>query len=159
MGSQLRFGVFAMCCAGLASPAFAQLDTSALRATFGPPLNRETFHIPAGFDLVVDYGSGNQACKLEVPALMPADEKVEKVQNSAAMKERMYDFLAEVVPASMRGKELMRGATQMGLATVSWIEYENITISEFQHGDQPFSKDHTITVTFKSYDCQRAAGQ
>jgi hypothetical protein len=159
MGSQLRFGVFAMCCVGLALPAFAQLDTSALRAKFGSPLSRESFHIPAGFDLVVDYGPGNQACKLEVPALMPVDDKVEKVQNSAVMKQRMYSFLAEVVPASMRGKELMRGVTQMGLATISWIEYENIRISEFQHGDEAFSKDHTITVTFKSYDCKMAVGQ
>jgi hypothetical protein len=156
MGSQLRLGVFAMCCLGVASSAFAQLDTSALRAKFGSPLNRETFHIPAGFDLVVDYGAGNQVCKLEVPPLMPTDKKV---QNSAVMKQRMYDFLAEVVPASIRGKELMRGATQMGLATMSWIEYENITIGEFQHGDQAFSKDHTITVTFKSYGCQRPGGQ
>jgi hypothetical protein len=75
------------------------------------------------------------------------------------MKQRMYDFLAEVVPESMRGKELKRGATQMGLASMSWIEYENITIGEFQHGDQAFSKDHTITVTFKNYDCQRPGGQ
>jgi hypothetical protein len=156
MGSQLRFGVFATCCLGFASCAFAQLDTSALRAKFGSPLNRETFHISPGFDLVVDYGASNQACKLEVPGLMPTEEKV---QNSAVMKQRMYDFLAEVVPASMRGKELKRGATQMGLATMSWVEYEHITIGEFQHGDQAFSKDHTITVTFKSYDCQRAAGQ
>ncbi len=155
MGSQLRL-VFAMCCLGLALPAMAQLDSYALRAKFGLPLNRETFHIPPGFDLVVDYGASNQACKLEVPALMPTDERV---QNTAVMKQRMYDFLAEVAPASMRGKELMRGATQMGLATMSWIEYENITISEFQHGDQAFSKDHTIRVTFKSYDCQRASGQ
>jgi hypothetical protein len=156
MGSQLRLGVFAMCCLGFALPAFAQLDASALRAKFGLPLNRETFHIPAGFDLVVDYGPSNQACKLEVPALMPTNEKV---QNSAVMKQRMYDFLADVAPASIRGKELMRGATQMGLATMSWIEYENITIGECQHGDQAFSKDHTITVTFKSYDCQRSGGQ
>lgn len=79
------------------------LDTSALRAKFGSPLNRETFHIPPGFDLVVDYGPSNQVCRLEVPALMPIDEKVEKVQNSAVMEQRMYDFLAEVVPPSIRG--------------------------------------------------------
>jgi|HubBroStandDraft_1064217.scaffolds.fasta_scaffold39403_3 hypothetical protein len=158
MGSQLRLGVFTMCCLGFALPATAQLDSYALHAKFGPPLNRETFHIPAGFDLVVDYGPSNQVCKLEVPALMPIDEKVEKVENSAVMKQRMYDFLGELVSASMRGKELRRGAVQMGLASMSFIEYENITISEPQDGNQPFSKDHTITVTFKSYDCQRPSG-
>jgi hypothetical protein len=159
MGSQLRLGVFTMCCLGFASSAFAQLDSYALRAKFGSPLNRETFHIPAGFDLVADYGLGNQVCKLEVPALMPIDEKVEKVQNAAVMKQRMYDFLAEVVPASMRGKESGRGIVQMGALSMSFIEYEHITISEPQDANQPFRKDHTITVTFKSYDCQRPAGQ
>jgi hypothetical protein len=153
MGSQLRLGVFAMCCLGFASSAFAQLDTSALRAKFGSPLNRETFHIPAGFDLVVDYGSGNQVCELEVPALMPTDEKV---QNSAVMKQRMYDFLVEVVPASMRGKELGRMAQQMGTISLTSIDYEYVTVSELQGADQHHG---TITVRFKSYDCQRAAGQ
>src|SRR5271170_2377907 len=121
MGSQLLPGVFALCCVGFALPAFAQLDTSALQAKFGSPLHRETFRIPPGFDLVADYGESNQVCKLEVPALMPTDEKV---QNMDVMKQRMYAFLADLVPASIRGKELMRGVTQMGLASISWIEYE-----------------------------------
>jgi hypothetical protein len=155
MGSQLRLGVFAMCCLGFALPAFAQLDSATLRATFGSPLNRETFHIPPGFDLVVDYGVGRQVCKLEVPALMPTEEKV---QNSAVMTQRMYDFLADVVPASVRGKELRRFITTSGTISFSWVEYENITVGELRPAE-PFSKDHTITVTFKSYDCQRAVGQ
>ena len=154
MGSQLRPGVFAVCCVGFALPAFAQLDTSALRAKFGSPLNRETFHIPAGFDLVVDYGAGNQVCKLEVPALMPTDEKV---QNTAAMKQRMYDFLAEVVPASMRGKELRRMAQVSGTISLTSVDYEYVTISELQVGDH--HDRGTITLRFKNYDCQRPAGQ
>jgi hypothetical protein len=143
-----------MCCLGCALPAFAQLDTSALRAKFGSPLNRETFHIPAGFDLVVDYGPGNQACRLEVPALMPTDEKV---QNSAVMKQRMYDFLDELVPASMRGKELGRMGQQMGTISLVSVDYEQVTVSELQVADQ--HDRGTITLRFKSYDCQRAAGQ
>jgi hypothetical protein len=154
MGSQLRPGVFAMCCLALALPAMAQLDSPALRAKFGSPLNRETFHIPSGFDLVVDYGTGNQVCKLEVPALMPTDEKV---QRTAVMKQRMYDFLAELVPASIRGKELGRMAQVSGTISLSSIEYENITISELQVGDQ--HDRGTITLRFKNYDCERPAGQ
>jgi hypothetical protein len=154
MGSPLRLGMLAMCCSAFALPAMAQLDTSALRAKFGSPLNRETFHIPQGFDLVVDYGSGNQACKLEVPALMPTDEKV---QNSAVMKQRMYDFLAELAPASMRGKELGRMAQVSGIISLTSIDYEYVTISELQVGNQ--HDRGTITVRFKSYDCQRPAGQ
>src|SRR5256885_12283886 len=59
---------------------------------YGTPLNRENFHMPAGFDLVVDYGASNQVCKLHVPALMPTTEQV---SNAAVMKQRMYDFLGE----------------------------------------------------------------
>jgi len=132
----------------------AQQDSYALRAKFGPPLNRETFHIPPGFDLVVDYGAGNQACRMEVPALMPTDEKV---QNSAVMKQRMYDFLAEVAPASMRGKELGRMAQQMGTISLMSVDYEHVKVSELQVGNQ--HDRGTITVRFKSYDCQRPGGE
>lgn len=143
-----------MCCLAFALPAMAQLDSPALRAKFGYPLNRETFRTPSGFDLVVDYGTGNQVCKLEVPALMPTDEKV---QNSAVMKQGMYDFLPDVVPASMRGKELGRGMVQMGALSMWFIDYEYVSISEPQDANQ--HSHGTITVTFKNYDCQRPAGQ
>jgi hypothetical protein len=62
---------YLLCFLALALPASAQLDSAQLRVKFGAPLDRETFHIPAGFDLVVDYGVGHQVCKLQVPALMP----------------------------------------------------------------------------------------
>src|ERR1700693_5264971 len=112
MSSKLLSGIFAICCLGFTLPAAAQLDSSALRSKYGPPLNRETFHMPAGFDLIVDYDAANQACKMEVPALMPTNAKV---GNSQEMKKRMYDFLADVVPAAIRGKELARSAFMSGL--------------------------------------------
>ena len=46
----------------LTLPAFAQIDSAQLRDKFGAPLSRETFRVPLGFDLVVDYGAGNQVC-------------------------------------------------------------------------------------------------
>jgi hypothetical protein len=138
--------VLAICCLGFAIPSVAQLDSSGLRSKYGPPLNRETFHMPAGFDLVVDYDAANQVCKLEVPALMPTREGV---SNSLEMKKRMYDFLADLVPAAMRGKELGRFASMMGVISFSSIQYEYVTISELQHADQPFG-NNTITITFKA---------
>lgn len=63
-------------CFSSALPALAQLDSAGLRAKFGMPLNRETFHMPAGFDLLVDYGANGQACTLQVPALMPTTEGI-----------------------------------------------------------------------------------
>src|ERR1700733_10110979 len=105
-------------------PAVAQLDSVALRMKYGPPLNRETFQMSAGFDLVVDYGSSYQVCKLHVPLLMPSTEQV---SNAVAMKQRMYDFLGELVPNSMRGKELRRMASAMGAISLFLIEYEHVT--------------------------------
>ncbi|MGH7487588.1 MAG: hypothetical protein ACRD9L_23825 [Bryobacteraceae bacterium] len=146
MNSHLRFII---CCLLLALPAAAQLDSSALRVKYGSPLNRETFRLPQGFDLIVDYGAGNQVCQLQVPALMPTNEQVSR---AADMKQRMYDFLAELVPGSMRGKEIGRIFNAMGAISMSLIEYEHVNISESQHG-QPFDRDDTITVTFKTDGC------
>jgi hypothetical protein len=144
MPSQLPQGPFIICCFLLALPAFAQLDSPTLRAKYGPPLNRETFHVPPGFDLVVDYGAANQACTLKVPALMPTNEKVYRTSDQ---NQRMYDFLLDLVPISMRGKELRRMSMQMGLISVTVVDYEHIAVSE---------GNDAITVTFKSDDCQTA---
>jgi hypothetical protein len=62
-----------LCVLVLTLPASAQLDSTQLRAKFGPPLSREIFRVPPGFDLVADYGGDNQVCKLQVPALMPTE--------------------------------------------------------------------------------------
>jgi hypothetical protein len=146
MQSKLHLGLFALCCL----PAFAQIDSSALRAKFGAPLKRETFRMPAGFDLIVDYGTMGQVCKLEVPAVMPHENA--KVWNITVQKQRMYDFLADLVPAAMRGKEVMRLYEQFGLPSQMTTEYENVTVSEIQNDAEP--EDGTITIKFKNAGCQ-----
>jgi hypothetical protein len=154
MMSKLRLGLFALCCL----PVFAQLDSSALQTKFGQPLNREIYHMQAGFDLIVDYGISTRVCKLEVPALMPRNPAA-KVSDTTDLKQRMDDFLADLVPASERGKEIGRFAEQLGMKSLMTIEYENITVNEIQHGNEPESRDNTITVTFKGVSCQRPIGQ
>lgn len=156
MRSNLHTGLVVICCLGFALPAFAQFDSSALRTKYGAPLNREIFRMPSGFDLTVDYGANNQACRLEVPALMPTDEKV---SNTDAMKQRMYAFLAELVPASIRGKELNGRANVMSTISLVSVEYEHVIINELQHADQPFG-NNTIIVMFKDNPCPdvRSAG-
>ncbi len=133
-----------------ALPAMAQLESSGLRAKFGTPLNRETFHIPQGFDLVVDYGASGLACRLEVPALMPSNETV---SNELVMQQRMYAFLEQVVPASMRGNEKNRFHASTGVHSVSWTEYDNVVISEPQGSTNP--RDNTITLAFNRDECQK----
>jgi hypothetical protein len=145
MRSKLHLGLLVFCCL----PAFAQFDSSALRAKLGQPLNREVFHMPAGFDLIVDYGTTGQVCKLEVPAVMP--HETAKVWNITVQRQRMYDFLADLVPASVRGKQ-SGGLTEVfSLTSLSTVEYENVTVSEIQNGNQP---DNTITIRFKKAGCQ-----
>jgi hypothetical protein len=105
--------------------------------------------MPQGFDLVVDYAPDGQVCKMEVPALMPSNEKV---QNSSVTKQRMYEFLAALVPPSMRGKELGRQAVQMGAVSMSSVDYEQVIINESQNAGAPSGND-TITVRFKNANC------
>src|SRR5579864_854097 len=131
----LRVGVFAICFLALTLPAIAQLDSATLRAKYGSPLNRETYRMAEGFDLIVDYGARNQICRLQVPALVPSDEKVASADR---MKQRMYEFLAELVPAAIRGKELRRMTENMGMVSLSSVEYEHVAIRERQLGADPF---------------------
>ncbi len=140
----------AICCLGFALPAFAQLNSSGLRAKFGPPLSREIFHMPAGFDLTVDYGISTQVCKLEVPAMMPRDPA--KISNTTELRQRMYDFLADLVPASERGKEGRTLMEQLGLTSLMTTEYDNVTVREVENPNQPDSG--TITIRFKNAGCQ-----
>jgi hypothetical protein len=138
-----------LCALVLTLPAFAQIDSAQLRGKFGAPLSRETFYVPPGFHLVVDYGAGNQVCKLQVPALMPTDAT--KVQNTDDMKQKMHAFLAELVPDSTRGKELQRSMSQTGaFSGVGFDEYEHVTFVETYSGS-----NDTITATFKNAGCQQ----
>lgn len=140
--------LFGICCL----PAFAQLDSSTLRAKLGQPLNQETFHMPAGFDLIVDYGTGTTlVCKLQVPAVMPRDP-ASKVVNIKDQRQRMYDFLADLVPIAERGKGGGTMYFQSGLISMSTTEYDNISVSEVENDMQPESG--TITIRFKNAGCQ-----
>lgn len=153
MRAKRRLARLLVLCLSFALSAAAQVDSAALHAKLGTPLNRETFHMPAGFDLVVDYGANNQVCKLQVPALMPTTESV---ANATVMKQRMYDFLSELVPDSIRGKELTRGMIFFGSNSMIFIEYENVMVKELDFG--LFNHDNTITITFKRDDCRSSVG-
>jgi len=134
--------------------AFAQLDSLALRAKLGAPLHRETFHVAAGFDMIVDYASGGRVCKLEVPALMPVEDGA-KVSNSDVMRQKMYDFLAEIVPVTMRGLKGITMSQINGLVSMTTTEYENVRISEMRAGADPFAAGNAIRVAFKGESCDR----
>lgn len=148
------FHLFVMYCFGFGLPASAQLDSPALRAKFGPPLNREMFHVPAGFDLIVDYGPGHQVCTIQAPALMPAHEQVSSV---SSRKRQMSEFLWDLVPLSIRGKEVEQLIQMVNTLSDASIEYEHVVVSELQNANRPL--ENTIVVTFKNDECRVPPGQ
>jgi hypothetical protein len=146
---------FAFWCLIFALPAAAQLDSNTLRAKYGAPLSRETYHLPQGFDLTVDYGAANQVCKLEVPAEMPPQANASGPFNP---RQQMQDFLAELVPNSMRGKELGRLINYQGAVSDSVIQYEHVTMSEIRYANG-LARGQTITVMITNDGCHFRAGQ
>lgn len=138
---------------GFAFSGLAQMDASKfatdLRATYGPPLTRETFMIPAG-EMVVDYSTNGHVCRIQLPPVAP-DDRQPGVKSAKALD----DFLLKLVPPSLRGKELRKLYMAMGAPAASMIEYENVTISEvFQDRLRT-----GVTVTFKNESCAEKPAQ
>ena len=71
------------------------------------------------------------------------------------MRQRMRDFLAELVPASMRGIEVSRGLLALGALSLSFINYDRVTVTESFHGNEAFDNRDSITITFKGVDCEQ----
>jgi hypothetical protein len=137
----------ALGCLLLALPALAQLDSASLRAKFGAPLTRETYRLQQGFDLTVDYNAANQVCKLAVPAEMQLQPNASGPFNP---RKQMQDFLGDLVPDSMRGKDIRRFAGMTGASSaVSSTEYEHVTISQSHSG-----RNDTIAVIFHNGGCR-----
>jgi hypothetical protein len=129
-----------------ASSAFAQLDSFTLHAKYGAPLDRETFTIRPGIEMVVDYGPSRQVCRIQVPSGMHI---VDTVPPGAITKKEVDEVLAEVVPLSIRGKEVNRMSMTTGGHSMVAAEYEHVTIAESKNGDIGSG----ITVTFKDLSC------
>jgi hypothetical protein len=72
-----------------AASGFAQIDKSTLTAKYGPALNRETFMVRPGVELIANYGPPYQVCSMELPGTMP--------------KAQSDQILDELVPTAMRG--------------------------------------------------------
>jgi hypothetical protein len=140
--------LLAICVFGFAWSAFAQIDgarfASDLRARYGPPLARETFVARPGIEMIVDYATNGHVCRVQFPPVGPGRESGVKTGQA------VDDFLAELVPLAMRGKELRRLHTFMGAISMSSVEYENVTISESLQGQRRTG----MTVTFRDEECQ-----
>ena len=132
MNAKLNIGLLATFF-GFTLSAFAQVDgarfASDLRTKYGPPLARETFTVRTGIEMVVDHAANGHVCKIQLPPVGPGRDP------GVISTQAIDEFISELVPMTVRGKELRRWAEIFGLPSMSAVEYENVTIAEvFQGG-------------------------
>ena len=97
--------------------------------------------------MVVDYGPNRQVCRIQLPS---GDAMVGSVPASVVTKQQVDEILEEVVPSSIRGKEINHGLFAAKAATFSLTDYEHVSIGEVQVG----GTGKGITVTFKDPACR-----
>src|SRR3954463_2448415 len=102
-----KLSLFVVCCS-----AFAQMDTSTLRAKYGAPLARETFQVRPNIEAVVNYGTGHQVCKIDLPpgsyVNLPGFASAQDVDL----------VIEELIPTTARGKEVGAGVLHASRASV-----------------------------------------
>jgi hypothetical protein len=83
-------------------------------------------------------------CRVNLPPVGPSrDARVSTPQV-------IDEFIAGLVPMAMRGKELGRFVTVMGMISISTVEYENVSISETLQDRRRTG----LTVTFTKEMCR-----
>ena len=108
------------------SSAFAQIDASALRSKYGAPVDRETFTVRPGIEMVVDYGPNKQICRIHLPPVM--QREVNGTWEPRPLKQQIDEVLGEVAPPSMRGTEIDWTMTATPKTSISFGEFQHVTI-------------------------------
>ncbi len=119
-----------------------------MRGRYGPPLNRQTFEPKPGIEMIVDYAANGHVCAIQLPAVAP-----EKDQPNTTSRRGLEEFLTELLPVSLRGKEVGRMSQQMGTISISSVQYENVTISVMS----PIENRGSVTVSFRGESCGNQA--
>jgi hypothetical protein len=130
---------------------FFRIDEFALRAKYDPPMDRETFTVWPGIEMIVDFGPAKQVCRIHLPSGIDTGGNM---PDGVVSKLLIDNVLEEVVPSSTRGKALDQGIWAFGAALVpssSETKYEQVTISEFKIDGVGTG----ITVTFNYSGCPR----
>src|ERR1035441_9656142 len=131
MTAKVNFSLLAICGFGFALSAFAQIDSSRfasdLRAKYGPPLARETFTARPGMQMIVNYAANGHVCRIELPPVGPGREPGVKTGQA------VDDFLLELAPLTMRGKELQKFYQAMGALSMSSVEIGRASCRERAH--------------------------
>jgi hypothetical protein len=136
-----KLTLFVVCCS-----AFGQMDTSTLRAKYGEPIARETFQVRPNIEAVVNYGTGHQVCKIDLPPGSYVNPP------HGASQQEVDQVINELVPPSARGKEIGVGVLSLSRASLRLIRYEHVDISEPQDPDHP-GRRTGVTITFNRPDC------
>ena len=136
--------------AGFALSAFAQINgpgfASELRAKYGPPLAREIFIVQPDFEMVVDYAANGHVCRIQLPPVALGKEPGVKTTQA------VDDFRLELVPLTMRGKELGRMMAATGsVHSESIVRYESVTIAETLYSQRRAK----MTVMFGNEECRK----
>jgi hypothetical protein len=142
MTAKLTPNIQLIFCLGCASALFGQIDSYQLRAKYGPPLNRETFTISPGFEIIVDYGPDQQVCRLQLPASAPS-----------GTEQQVDDVLLELVPMSMRGKKIGSSHLASGAFSVTTTQYEHVLINEPHDASRPGGRTG-VNVIFNREECR-----
>jgi hypothetical protein len=118
------------------------MTAEVLRAKYGPPQG-STFTISPGFEIVVEYAPDGQIRRIDFPGTAP-----EATGTSAP--QRVDDVLLELIPMSMRGKEVSSGHRAIGSNSWKHTFYEQVAIMET--GDPWVSGQRlSVTVFFTAY--------
>ena len=143
-----KYAVWIAIFVGFSLSAFAQLlDGYKLRDKYGTPLDRETFTVRWGIEMVVDYGPSKQVCRIQLPS---GTQYGGTIPDGAVTKQIVEEVLQEVVPASMRGKVVNRLTFRSGAYTRSTVIYEHFTMIEVPN----IEVGSGISVIFRDAACQ-----
>jgi hypothetical protein len=138
---------------GFTLSAFAQIDgtkfASDLRTKYGPPLTRETFTVRSGIEMIVDYAANGHVCRIQLPPVGPGRDP------GVSSPQAIDELISELVPLTMRGKELRRMMSTAGRFSVLMVEYENVTVAEGLEGQRRTE----VTVTFTKEACRERPSQ
>jgi hypothetical protein len=127
----------------------AVLFSSDLRAKYGPPRSRETFQPKPGVEMVVDYAANGHVCRIHLPPIAPSKDP------TVITPQAIDDFVNELVPPAMRGKEIGRMMEALGRASVKITQFERVSISESYDGDGRTG----VAIAFTKEKCLDSPGE
>jgi hypothetical protein len=112
-----------------------------LRAKYGAAQGRK-FTVSPGFEIVVEQDPDGHIRSVELPGTAPD-------QTGATTAERVDEALLELVPMSMRGKEIGFWLRQMPYST-KHTSYEHVVIVENEDPWVPGQR-RSVTVLFRDH--------